>query len=119
MEEVITKAIGVLLELAVTALAVYGLAYLKARFGTETLQRVNEELQLKQDLVAVIVKYVEQAFYDLEGPQKLDLATNLVAEQLGKLGLTIDGDEIKTLIEAAIREFKDVFGEEWGRHLGE
>ncbi|HHY93268.1 MAG TPA: holin, partial [Firmicutes bacterium] len=33
----------------------------------------------------------------------------------GELGLKVTEDEIKGLIEAALRAFKDEFGEEWAK----
>jgi len=59
------------------------------------------------------VKFVEQAYKELKGIEKYQVAATWLAAQAAERGINITADEIQGLIEAALRAFKDQFGEEW------
>ena len=56
---------------------------------------------------------MEQVYRDLHGPEKYEKAAEWLAARARKLGLELTPEEVKGLIEAALREIKDTFGEEW------
>ena len=101
----------------VTLAAGYAVAYLRKRLGVEGMQKIEAELALKQELASLAVRFVEQAFRDLEGEEKYNQAAQWLAERAGEIGLSVTAEEIKGLIEAALRTFKDEFGEEWAKRL--
>jgi len=51
----------------------------------------------------------------LHGDEKVQKATEFISEQAAKVGLAISPEEIRTLIEWAVRTLKDEFGEAWGK----
>lgn len=115
MDGLIMVVIENILIILVTLAAGYAVAYLRKRLGVEGMQRIETELALKQELAMLAVRFVEQAFQDLKGEEKYNQAAEWLAERAGEIGLSITADEVKGLIEAALRAFKDEFGEEWAR----
>jgi len=99
----------------VTLAAGFVVAYLRKRLGVEGMQKIEAELALKQELAALAVRFVEQAFRDLKGKDKYDQAAQWLSGRAGEIGLSVTAEEVKGLIEAALRAFKDEFGEEWAK----
>ena len=69
------------------------------------LKKVYEEKVNNETAKAVVedaVKFVEQVYTDLKGKEKLELATNQVAEVLASKGIKITAAEINMLIESAV-----------------
>ncbi len=113
MNEVVAPLLQDALLLLVTVLAGFMVAWLKKRLGVEGMKKIETELALKQELAFLAVRFVEQAFKDLKGEEKYTQAAKWLSERAGEIGLNITTREIKGLIEAALRTFKDEFGEEW------
>lgn len=101
----------------VTLAAGYAVAYLRKRLGVEGMQKIEAELALKQELASLAVRFVEQVYRDLHGEEKYNQAAQWLAERAGEIGLSVTVEEIKGLIEAALRAFKDEFGEEWAKQI--
>lgn len=107
-----------LLLLIITLAAAYLVAFLKKKIGIERLKQIEAELQTKQELADIAVRFVEQVYRDvLHGEEKFNKAVEWLTKQFKKLGLEFTEEEIKGLIEAALRGFKDVFGEEWAKQV--
>ncbi|MGB9780603.1 phage holin [Caldanaerobacter sp.] len=105
-----------LLLLIVTLAAAYLVAFLKKKVGAEKLKQIEIELETKQELAAIAVQFVEQVYRDvLKGEEKYNKAAEWLVNQFKKLGLEFTDAEVKGLIEAAVRAFKDTFGEEWAK----
>ena len=68
---------------------------------------VNDET--KRSIAAATVAFVEQAWKALHGADKLNKALETAEALLKKKGITFDAEEMRVLIEAAVREFNDVF----------
>jgi LL-H family phage holin len=113
MEEVFVSVATQILSVLIPVLVALVLAWLKQKLGVEKLQKIQEELFTKKELALLAVKFVQQAYSDLSGPEKYTKAAEWLADQTLKIGLKLDVDDIKGLIEAAIREAKDALGEEW------
>jgi hypothetical protein len=107
--EVSKAALGVLIPVAVAAL----LEYLRRRLGAERLRRIQDELLLKKELALVAVKYVEQAWQGASGPEKYNAAATWLANRAAGIGLKLSDQEIKGLVEWALRTLKDEFGNKW------
>jgi Bacteriophage holin of superfamily 6 (Holin_LLH) len=81
--------------------------YLRRKIGTERLKRIKAEMEAKQTLVDLGVAFAQQAYWDLEGPERYEKAAVWIAEQAGKIGLTLTDTEAKGLIESAVRALKN------------
>ena len=117
MQEAIVEALSILLPAAATVLAVMAVSWLKGRIGVEGMEKIELELYAKQELARLAVRSVEQVYRDIGGAKKLDHALNWLGNQLKERGFKLDDDEMRGLIEAALREMKDAFGEEWARKI--
>lgn len=98
-------------------LAAYAVAWLRRKIGVEAMRRIEAELTTKQELAALAVRFTEQVYRDLRGEEKYNKAAEWLAARAAELGLNVTPDEIKGLIEAALRAFKDEFGEEWAKTI--
>ncbi len=117
MQEAVTNLLYNVLVLLATVAAAFAVAWLKKRLGFEKLKEIDAALSTKQQLAAVAVAFVEQAYKEMDGGDKYDLAAKWLADQAENLGIKLTADEIKGLIEAALRAFKDEFGEQWAGTL--
>ena len=70
-------------------------------------QHVNDDT--KRSIAAVAVKFVEQVWKTLHGPEKLRKALETAQTLLAKKGIDFDAEEMEILIEAAVAEFNDAF----------
>ncbi|MEW6726920.1 MAG: phage holin, LLH family [Bacillota bacterium] len=84
--------------------AVYAIGYLRTRIGAEKF----EQLRMLSELA---VKYAEQAFPDLKGEAKYEKAAEWLAVEARKVGVRVTETQVRGLIEATLRELKDVYGE--------
>jgi hypothetical protein len=66
--------------------------------------------QIKKDVAATSVRFVEQIYKDLHGAEKLHKAMAKASELLAMNGITISEDELVALLEAAVNEFNNSFG---------
>lgn len=115
MEQKILALAYDLLAILIPVLAGFIIEFIRRRLGVEKMKRIQEELATKQELAALAVRFVEQVYRDLHGEQKYQKAAEWLAARAGELGLKVTPQEIKGLIEAALRAFKDEFGEEWAK----
>jgi len=115
MHDLLNNLLYDILILLASAAAAYAVAWLRKRLGIEGLKKIEVELATKQELAALAVRFVEQVYRDLRGEEKYQKAAEWLAARAGELGLKITPEEIKGLIEAALRTFKDEFGEEWAK----
>lgn len=109
----LTQLVLDLLLLIITAGAALLVTYIKKQIGTENLRRIQAELASKRELALVAVKFAEQAYKDFKGEEKYQRAAEWLAARSEDLGLAMSPDEIKAFIESALREIKDMFGENW------
>ena len=115
--EILTKA---LLDLATVAMAVllpilvgFAADWMRQKAGEQNIRRIEAELIQKQDLAVAAVKFAQQAFKDLDGPEKYEEAAAWLAYRAQSVGLTVTTMEIKGLIEAALKDLKYAFREAW------
>lgn len=118
MHDLIMTVIENILIILVTLAAGAIVVYLKRRLGVEGVQKLETELVLKQELATLAVRFVEQVYRDLGGEEKYSQAALWLSSRLGEKGINISPDEIRGLIEAALRELKDQFGNEWAKAIG-
>lgn len=113
MDERIISLAYDILALVLPVLAILTAEWLRRKLGTERLQRIQKDLETKQELASLAVRFVEQVYFDMRGPEKYDRAAEWLATRARERGLEITSGEITGLIEAALRSFKDEFGEDW------
>lgn len=107
MEEIFYKVIYDLLLLLFAVIAVFLANYIKKRIGVERIKQIEAEIAAKQELAQLAVRFVEQVYRDLHGEEKYNKAAEWLVAQAAKVGLKLTADEVKGLIEAALRELKD------------
>lgn len=117
MEDKLLTLAGNLLAILIPALVGLAVEYLRRKLGTEKMKRIQEELAAKQALAMLAVCFVEQVYTDLHGEEKYKAAARWLAEQVQKRGLKLTNTEIEGLIESALRELKDAFGNEWAKQV--
>lgn len=114
MDKLISLACDIF-SIALPVLAVLAAEWLRRKLSVERLQRIQKELETKQELAILAVRCIEQVCQDLKGTEKYNQAANWLASRAQECGLQISDDEIEGLIEATLRAFKDEFGEGWAR----
>ena len=65
--------------------------------------------EIKQNVCRTVVRFVEQVYQDLHGPEKLSQAMAKASEILEGYGITISESELVAMIEAAVNEFNNAF----------
>lgn len=65
--------------------------------------------EIKQNVIRTVVRFVEQVYKDIHGPEKLAQAMAKASEILEGYGITISESELVAMIEAAVNEFNDAF----------
>lgn len=65
--------------------------------------------QVKHEVAALVVKYVEQVYKDLHGEEKLEKALEAAADMLNEKGIIISDLELRVLLEAALAELNNAF----------
>lgn len=77
--------------------------------GTKIKQIYNEKAQNETVKVVVdnVVKWVQQVYYELEGPEKLQKALTEASTILNEKGITISDTELNMLIESAVYGLKN------------
>ncbi len=113
MEAKLIKLGTDLLVVIIPILAGFLVELLRRKLGVEKMQRIQKELEAKQELARLAVQFVQQFYRGFEGSQKYEQAAQWLAQEAGKHGLSIGEEEIKGLIEASLKGLKAEFGEQW------
>lgn len=115
MQAVITEAATTVIKALIPVVVALFIEWMRRKLGVEKIRRIQEELLTKQELAFLAVQFAQQAYRDFDGPQKYERAAQWMATQAEKAGFKVTPGEVKGLIEAALRQMKDEFGEEWGK----
>ena len=75
----------------------------------KNLYRKYVNTEIKQAVCKTAVRFVEQVYKDIHGPEKLAQAMKRASEMLAEYGITITEYELVSLIEAAVNEFNNAF----------
>ena len=68
--------------------------------------------EIKQAVCRTAVRFVEQVYQDIHGPEKLAAAMAKASELLEGYGITITETELVAMLEAAVNEFNNAFWNE-------
>ena len=109
--EFLQNALMLLIAAAVALL----MEVLRRQLGFDTMRKIELELQLEQDLALVAVKYAEQAYRGSTGPAKYVHASEWLSTVLEARGMRVSPENLRVLIEWALREIRDEFGDQWGK----
>ena len=115
--ELLTKA---LLDLATVALTIlipilvgFAVEWLRKKVGAQNIENIKEQLYLKQELAEAAVKFVQQVWTNADGSRKYHEAAVWLSLRAAEIGLVLSANEIKGLIEAAVKDGKWRFSEAW------
>ena len=75
----------------------------------KNLYRKYVNTEIKQAVCKTAVRFVEQVYKDIHGPEKLAQAMKRASEMLEEYGITITEYELVSLLEAAVNEFNNAF----------
>jgi len=70
---------------------------------------VLDFVKTKQELARTVVRAVEQIYQDLKGEEKLKKALETLSNWFNNLGIDYTPEELRTLIEDAVKYFNDNF----------
>lgn len=96
---------------ALLAVIVAIIGYL-AKIAGGAIKQVSDKYEIKAKLEAnktivdASVKYTQQVFKDANGEEKFEEAKQKALALINEKGLTISDDELDTLIEASVANFK-------------
>lgn len=76
------------------------------------LQTKYIDTDTKRKIAATTVAYIEQVYKDLHGDEKLARALVVSASMLSQKGIKTTEEELKVLLEAAVKEMNDKFKKE-------
>lgn len=113
MRDALLQLLFDIIAVLVPVLVGYLVAWLQKRIGTEKVQQIKQELETKQELARIAVQFVQQAYKDLGGPEKYEKAAEWLSNMATQMGLQLSTDEVKALIEAALKQLKAELGDAW------
>lgn len=119
MHDLIIKLATDAIVLLVVAIGYFTSRFLVEKIGAQKVAKIQSQIELKQGLSYMAVKFVEQAWGELANEHKYDQAAAWLQEQAAALGLKLTTQETRGLIESALRDIKDEFGEEWANVIEE
>jgi len=113
MEDRLVSLAYDVLAILIPALVALAVELLRRKVGVEKIKKIQHELEVKQELALLAVRFVEQTYKDLHGEDKYNKAASWLAERAQEQGIKITAEEIKCLIESALRIIKNELGEQW------
>jgi len=113
MHDLLLQLLYDIIAILVPILVGYAIAWLQKRIGTGKMEVLVRELATKRELARVAVLFVQQAYKDFGGAEKYDKAAERLSDAADKIGIQLSEEEIKGLIEAALKELKTELGEAW------
>jgi len=113
MHDVILRLLYDIIAILVPILVVYLVTWIQKKLGSEKVQKIIYELETKKELARIAVMFVQQAYKDLGGPAKYEKAAEWLSDMSDCMGLDLTSEEVKALIEAALKELKAELGEAW------
>lgn len=102
--DALNQFIQILLPSLATFLTVV-FTYIGNKIKTAYEQKANQHVS--EQVIANVVKYVEQVYVDIKGPEKLQKAIEQASMILSEKGIKITDAEIYMLIESAVYGLND------------
>lgn len=104
-EILVTYAMEIIKVIALMIFTIIGVSAAK-------LQAKYINTETKRKVAATTVAYIEQVYKDLHGDEKLARALAVAASILSQKGIKTTDEELKVLIEAAVKKMNDAYKEE-------
>lgn len=115
--EMVQKLLVEIILLIVAIGGTFAVKLIKEQIGVKGMEKIEQELVNKQEIAAIAVKFIEQAYTEYDGEEKFNKAFEYIADRCEELGIKVEPEEIEALIESAVRTFKDTFGESWAEAI--
>lgn len=93
------------------------IAAVKHFIGAQKLSKLASVINTKNVLAQDAVKFVEDAFAELHGAEKLESAKKNLIGRLNQYGIAVTEDEADTLIRSAFQSVKDRFVSETAKEI--
>ena len=113
MHDAVIRLLYDIIAILVPILVAYLVAWIQKKLGSEKVQKIIYELETKKELARIAVMFVQQAYKDLGGPAKYEKAAEWLSDMSDYMGLDLTPEEVKALIEAALKELKAELGQAW------
>lgn len=97
LQEAILQVLGAILAVIVPAIGYYGTMFLKNNVFLQNLTK-------KKEITAIIVKFIEQSYKEIDGVNKLDKAKEEILKWSSNIGLKITEQELDVMIESAVKD---------------
>ena len=98
MKEIITQMITEYLPVILTGILTVIVGFIRAKYNKLA------DTDIKKNVIADTVKYVEQIYKDIHGNEKLIKAEEKAKSLLEEKGVKISDNELVTLIESAVKD---------------
>lgn len=102
----ITQIVTLVIALCVAIITAFLVPYLKKKYGQEKINDALNQVELIKNYAKIAVNAVEQMFPG-QAEKRLQEATDYFNKQMEKLGITLDEDEVRKAIEAAVLELNN------------
>lgn len=102
----ITQIVTLVIALCVAVITAFLVPYIKKKYGQEKINEALNQVELIQNYAKIAVNAVEQMFPG-QAKKRLQEATDYFNKQMEKLGITLDEDEVRKAIEAAVLELNN------------
>ena len=99
MENIIPNILDALVPIIITTLASF-FAWLGTRIKKYYDEKAKNEIL--RDIISSTVKYVEQVYKDIHGPEKLEEARTIACDWLAEKGIKVGDVELTILIESFV-----------------
>jgi len=73
------------------------------------LANIFDLIKTKQELARTVVRAIEQMYKEFGGEEKLERALEMLSDWFERLGLSYTEEELRALIEDAVKYFNDNF----------
>ena len=71
MQEMLTEVLTTIVRALIPVMVALTIAWLRRKIGEERLTQIKRQIELKQDLAIIAVKFAEQAFKDYKGRKSM------------------------------------------------
>lgn len=101
--DIAVKAVLEILAVVVGLAVTFVCTKIRSYFATK---QISKE---KQEIAKFAVLAVEQMYYNLQGPEKLEKALEMASATLKDHKINVEATELRMLIESAVASFNEVF----------
>ncbi len=114
-ETIVTNIAAQILAVMLPVLVAGLVELVRRKIGVEGVKKIDQELATKKEMASLAIRMAEQ----MGGQDKFNQAASWLSARAEESGFKVTPDEVKGLIEAAVRMAKDEFGEQWANIVAE